>query len=171
LIHKAEEESMRYTKEKLQAIVRTVLSAAQVNLKNHGYLQPVGLIFTLVGMSKVFQFKFHDVGQKRASQVAFKKVVKKSEALAVVVVTESWLKMPPDVPVDITQSIADIPGRQEAIVIEAVSGEAKTILIQVFRKEESGIAFDDPVSVEEPFSWGSEWTDGIGDFLQGGTDA
>lgn len=67
-----------------------------------------------------------------------------------------------DMHLDLTRSIADDPDREEAIVIEAVSRQAKCMIIQVFRKDPSGkVRFDAPMEPESPFDWWSEWLDGV----------
>jgi hypothetical protein len=158
----------QYGKKKLQRIIGEILTVAQDNLRKHGYLRPVGLIYTTAGMTHIFEFKFKGVEQKRQSQQAFKKLVADVQALAVIVVTESWIKMPPDVPVDVTRSVADMPGRQEAIVIEGASPKARVVCVQVFRKGESGISFDEPENLGDRFTWTSEWTNGLWSHEKGG---
>ena len=144
------------------------LKTAQYNLTKHGYLQPLGLIFTTAGMTNVFEFHFQGTEEKRLSQAAFKKLVADVGALAVVVITESWIKMHPSIPLELDRPVADMPGREESIVIEAVSRKARVILVQVFRKEDSGITFDNPTDIGDRYEWASEWTDGLRDCLQGG---
>lgn len=158
----------KYDGKKLQRIIGEILAVAQDNLTKHGYLQPVGLIYTTTGMTHIFEFKFKGVEQKRQSQQAFKKLVRDVQALAVVVITESWIKMRPKMPLRLDTSVADMPGRQEAIVVEAVSPKARVVCVQVFRKGESGISFEEPENIGDRFTWTSEWTDGLWDEPKGG---
>jgi hypothetical protein len=152
---------MRYSKAELRKIIGNVLKTAQDNLIKHGYLQPVGLIFTAAGMRNIFEFHFQGTKEKRLSQLAFKKLVANVGAHAVVVITESWIKMHPDVPLELDRPVAEMPGREESIVIEAVSHNARVILVQVFRKEESGITFDDLIDIGDRYECTGEWTDGL----------
>ena len=153
---------MDYHRDELKKVAREALAAARENLRKHGHVQPVGLVFHQDGLTHVFQFTFQSIEEKRASQEAFRQVLRKVRARAAVVVTESWLKMETEMPPDLTRSIADDPTRKEAIVIAAVSRQARSMIIQVFRRDSSGkVRFDSPMEPESPFEWWSEWLDGV----------
>jgi hypothetical protein len=158
---------VNYDRKKLRRIARDVLKIAQGNLRRDGYLRPVGLVYTNAGLAKVFQFRCQDFDQKRASQEGFRQLLHQMKARAAIVVTESWIKMGPDLPLDLTRSIANMPGRKEAIVIEAASAKAKCMIIQVFSKDEGGkIGFETAMEPDHPISWSSEWLDGVWDHYQ-----
>lgn len=158
---------MNFDGKRLRKLTRDVLKVAQGNLRRDGYLQPVGLVYTNAGLSEVFQFRYQDLDEKRASQAGFRQLLVKMQARAGIVVTESWLKTAPELPLDLTQSVADMPGRQEVIVIEAASPKAKCMIIQVFSKDETGkIHFETPMEADHPISWSSEWLDGVWDHYQ-----
>jgi hypothetical protein len=153
---------MNYNRKELRKAAIEALTVAKDNLRQHGYVQPVGLVFHEPGLTNVFQFTFDGIEEKRASQVAFKQLLAKVEARAAIVVTESWIKMKPDKPLDLTVSISDDPERKEAIVVEAVSPSARLIIIQIFSKDPSGtVKFEAPFEPERPLEWSSEWLDGI----------
>ncbi len=155
---------MKFDKKQLRKLAQDVLELAQANLRDDGYLEPVGLVYTYVGLSRVVPFKYRGLDEKRKSQTEFRRLLVKLKAQAAIVVTESWLKLGPDLPVDLTQSLADLPGRQEAIVIEAASPKAKHIIIQIFSKNETGqVRFETPMEPDHPISWSSEWLDGVWD--------
>jgi hypothetical protein len=158
------ETAMNYDRKKLRRIARDVLNIAQGNLRRDGYLQPIGLVYTKVGLTEVFQFRCQDLDQKRASQEGFRQLLHQTKARAAFVVTESWIKMGPDLPLDLTRSVADMPGRTEAIVIEAASAKAKLMVVQAFSKDNTGkISFETPMEPDHPITWSSEWLDGVWD--------
>jgi hypothetical protein len=161
------ETAMNYDRKKLRRIARDVLKIAQGNLRRDGYLQPVGLVYTKVGLTEVFRFRCHDLDQKRASQEGFRRLLHQMKARAAIVLTESWIKMGPDLPLDLTRSVADMPGRKEAIVIEAASVKAKCMIIQAFTTDNAGrISFEAPMEPDHPITWSSEWLDGVWDHCQ-----
>ena len=154
---------MEYTRENLQLVAHSILEIARKNLQRDGYLSPVGLIFHKDGISQIFQFTFSDVDEKRQSQEAFRDMFKTVGGRAAVIVTESWLKVRSDSPLDPTQSIVDDPDRKEVIVIEAASSLAKVFITQTFARDSEGkIHFEPPFEPEYGFTWHSEWLDGIG---------
>ncbi len=158
---------MNYDRKRLRKLARNVLKVAQANLKRDGFVQPVGLVYTNTGLTEVFQFRYQDLDEKRASQEGFRQLILKMKARAAIIVTESWIKMGPDLPLDLTRSVADMPGRKEAIVIEAASPKANLMIIQVFSKDETGkVHFDTPMEPDHPISWSSEWLSGVWDHYQ-----
>ena len=153
---------MNYSRKRLRSLARDVLKIAQENLRRDGCLQPVGLVYTNSGLSQVFQFRCRDLDEKRSSQAQFRQLLLELNAKAAIVVTESWLKMAPDQPLDLTRSVADMPGRMECIVIEAGSPKARYMLMQVFTKHDAGtLHFEKPMEPDHPITWSSEWLDGI----------
>jgi len=153
---------MTYSRKRLRSLARDVLKIAQQNLRRDGCLQPVGLIYTNAGLSQVFQFRCRNLDEKRASQQEFRQLLIKLNAKAAIVVTESWLKMAPDLPLDLTQSVADMPGRKESIVIEASSPKSRYMVMQVFTKHDAGkLQFEESMEPDHPITWSSEWLDGI----------
>jgi hypothetical protein len=158
---------MNYDRKRLRKLALDVLKIAQDNLRRDGYLQPVGFLYTKDGLSRVFQFRCLRLNQKRASQKGFRQLVIQMKARAAIVVTESWLKLGPELPVDLTKSVAEMPGRKEAIVIESASPKARCMIIQVFSKDETGrVHFEDPMKPDHAISWSSEWLDGVWDHYQ-----
>ena len=158
---------MNYNRKRLRSLALEVLKIAQENLLRDGYLHPVGLIYTKTGLSQVFQFRCQDLREKRVLQEEFKQLLLQLKARTAIVVTESWLKVRPELPLDLTKSIADRPDRKEAIVIEAASPKAKCMIMQVFTKDEAGkVRFENPTEPDYPISWSSEWLDGVWDEYQ-----
>ena len=153
---------MHYNRKRLRSLARDMLRIAQENLRRDGDLQPVGLIYTNAGLSQVFPFRCQGLDQKRSSQQEFRKLLLQLKARAAIVVTESWLKVRPELPLDLTRSIADLPDKEEAVVIEAASPKSRYMIMQVFRKDESGkLHFETPMEPDHPITWSSEWLDGI----------
>jgi hypothetical protein len=66
---------MNYSRKRLRNLARDVLRIAQSNLQRDGYVQPVGLIYTAVGLSEVFQFRYRYLREKRASQEGFRQLL------------------------------------------------------------------------------------------------
>jgi len=153
---------MDYHRDELKKVAREALAVARENLLKYGHVQPVGLVLHQDGLTHLFQLTFQSIEEKRASQEAFRQVLRKVRARAAVVVTESWLKVETGMRPDFTRSVADDPTRKEAIVIEAVSRQARCMIIQVFGKDPSGkVRFDSTMEPENPFEWWSEWLDGV----------
>jgi hypothetical protein len=124
-----------YNRKKLQKIARETLATARENLIRDGRLQPCGLVFTSAGMAHVFPVEFRDIQEKRVMQGAFRYLLRQVKAKAAVMVMESWVKMADDdTLLDLSRPVSDMPGRGEAIVIEARSRHGRVMIIQVFRK-------------------------------------
>ena len=151
-----------YDQKMLQKIARETLATARENLIRDGRLQPCGLVFTSAGMTHVFPVEFRDIQEKRVIQGAFRYLLRQVQAEAAVMVMESWVKMADeDVPLDLSRPVSGMPGRGEAIVIEARSAHGRVMIIQVFRKTRDGYHFDEPIEPQAPFEWTSEWLDGV----------
>ncbi|MFC1833554.1 hypothetical protein ACFL2Q_02325 [Thermodesulfobacteriota bacterium] len=149
------------SKDKLQALGREVLVKAKSNLQRDGHLQPCGLLYSPERLTHTFPFSFGSFDEKRLIQETFRKLITEVRAAAAVVVLESWIKTARNGPLDLTRPVSEMPGRQEAIVVEAASPKARTIIIQVFKKSKSGLVFEDPFEPDHPFEWNSEWLSGI----------
>ena len=160
---------MVYDSDQLRAVAMTVMRIAKDNLQKDGSLQPCGLIFTTSGLAKAVEFKFKGLKEKRKIQANFRFEVTKQGGVAVIVVMETWFASQPDMPADLTTSLAEYPRRKEAIVIEGSSLiGTKVLMIQPFHREGSVIAFDDLVIPDGTFSWESEWTSGLWDHVTEG---
>jgi hypothetical protein len=106
--------------------------------------------------------RFGSLDEKRLSQEAFRVFLRHSNALAAAVIMEAWLKQAlPEEPIDFTKSIEDMPGRQDAVVIELRSALASFGLVQVFCRNGSALILDEPVEIDHPTFWTSEWLDGV----------
>jgi len=146
----------------LRSLMNTILGIAQDNLLRDGFLQPCGLIFTATGLSKIVEFHFKGIKQKRRAQADFKREVIRHGGIAVVIVMEAWFAFAPDLPTDLTISLEHYPKRREAIFIEAVClNGPRLALIQPFRKYGSKIVLEEPIRPGPEFTWDSEWTGSI----------
>jgi len=154
---------MSYSKQELDKLVQSVLQIAKDNLLKDGFVQPVGLLYGTTGLQNIFPMKFSGVEEKRAVQSWFKTAILETGALAAVVVTESWYRIPtPGEPVDPTRSVREYSDRMEAIVVEAASPLARHIIIQIFTKSTSGrYEFAEPFAPSPEITWFSEWLDDV----------
>ena len=160
---------MVYLNAQLKEVAMTVMRIAKDNLQKDGFLEACGLIFTTSGLAKTIEFKFKGLKQKRKIQANFRFEVMKLGAVAIIVVMETWFASLPDMPSDLTKSLAEYPRRKEAIVIEASSMiGTRVLMIQPFHREGSVIAFDEPIIPDKTFSWESEWTSGLWDHVTEG---
>ncbi|MFC1836708.1 hypothetical protein ACFL2Q_18615 [Thermodesulfobacteriota bacterium] len=150
-----------YSKERLQALVREVLVTARSNLLRDGHLQPCGLLYSSDPLTHIFPFNFENFEKKRLLQDTLRKLITEVRAAAAVVILESWIKMARNRPLDLTRPVSEMPGRQEAIVVEAASHLARTMIIQVFVKSQSGLVFEIPFEPDHPLEWNSERLSGI----------
>jgi len=139
---------MRYDTEELRKLARRILPRAQTNLRKHGYLEPVGLIVRPDGFIDTVTFQWQTLGEKRKAQRDFQMELLKRNAVAAVIVSETWVKFADDGPLDLsdrTRSVRDMPGRKDAIMVEAGSPCSRVAIVQTFAKLEGGkVSFDDP---------------------------
>lgn len=160
---------MVYDTDQLGAVAMTVMRIAKDNLLKDGSLQPCGLIFTTSGLAKTVEFKFKGLKDKRRVQANFRLEVMKQGGVALIVVMETWFAAKPDMPSDLTTSLAQYPRRKEAVVIEGSSLiGTKVLMLQPFHREEQAIVFDALIIPDEGFSWESEWTSGLWDHITEG---
>ena len=122
-----------YGIKELQKIARKILITACENLIRDGHLQPISLVFGPEGLTHTIPFEFNSIDEKRAIQQIFRHFLREIHADAAVVVTESWMKMATDGPLDLTRPVFEMPGHQEAIVVEAASAHGSVMIIQVFQ--------------------------------------
>ena len=160
---------MVYDIDQLKAVAMTVMRIAKDNLRKDGFLHPCGLIFTTSGLAKTIEFKFKGLKEKRRVQASFKFEIIKQAAVAVIMVMETWFASQPDMPLDLTKSLAEYPRHKEALVIEGSSlTGTKVLMLQPFHRQGSAILFDELVIPDGTFSWESEWTSGIWDHVTEG---
>lgn len=153
---------MSYDLDQLRELARTNLGIARENLKRDGFVQTCGLVWTELGLSHIIPMRFGSLDEKRLSQEAFRVFLRHSNALAAAVIMEAWIKQAlPQEPIDFTKSIEDMPGRQDAVVIELRSALASFGLVQVFCRNGSALIMDEPVEIDRPTFWTSEWLDGV----------
>jgi len=154
------EDLMLYDLDQLRELAWKNLAIARDNLLRDGYVQTCGLVWTDIGLSHIIPIRFESLNEKRRNQEAFRVFLRKSNALAAAVIMETWMKhVDPREPLDPTRSIADLPGRQEAIVIELRSTLACFGLIQVFNRNGRCFTLEEPIEMNHPAVWVSEWLD------------
>ncbi|HTY24020.1 MAG TPA: hypothetical protein VMC85_12870 [Desulfomonilaceae bacterium] len=139
---------MLYDTEELRKIARRMRQVAQKNLRKSGYLSPVGLAYRSDGYIDTFTFQWDTLEEKRKSQREFQMELVKRDAKAAVVISETWAKFADDGPIDprdLNRSVRDMPGRKDAILVEAGSPFGRVVIVQTFTKIKPGrILFDDP---------------------------
>ena len=153
---------MSYDLDKLRELARANLAIAQENLKRDGFVQTCGLVWTHLGLSHIVSMRFESLDEKRHNQEAFRVFLRQSNALAAAVIMEAWLKQANSIePLDFTKSIENMPGRQDAIVLELRSALASFGLVQVFCRNGSALIMEEPIEIDHPTFWTSEWLDGV----------
>jgi hypothetical protein len=138
---------MQYDMDELSKLARKMLPRAQKNLRKHGSLKPVGLAYRPDGFIDTFAFVWSDLNEKRKVQRDFQVELLKLDAVAAVVVSETWARFAEDGPIDLNdqRSVRDMPGRKDAILVEAGSRFGRVVIVQTFTKIKPGkIALDVP---------------------------
>jgi hypothetical protein len=128
---------MQRDTEELQGLAPKMLPRAQKNLKKYGALQPVGIAYRLDGHTETFLFQWQTLEEKRKVQRDFQMEL----------ISETWARFAEDGPVDVNdqRSVRDMPGRKDAILVEAGSARGCVVVVQTFTKIKPGkIAFDVP---------------------------
>ena len=152
-----------YHTEMLRSLARDFLKQAKINLRKDGHLVPVGIVFGTEGLVSTNLLEWKDLDEKRLIQSMFRQYLIETRAKAALVINECWIKLHPDQPLDLEQSVKDIPGREEAIVIEARSASGQIVIIQPFEKKNKGrISFKAMTEFD-----GSNGEDGWSEFLDG----
>ena len=140
--------AMQYDTEELRKLARRMLPIAQKNMREYGSLTPVALVYGSDGYIDTFTFQWKSLEGKRQTQQDFQIELRKMNAVAAVVVCETWAKFADDGPLDVsdlTRSVRDMPGRKDAILVEAGSPFGRVVIVQTFTKLKAGrIAFDEP---------------------------
>jgi hypothetical protein len=139
---------MRYDTEELRTIAQAILAKARKNVKKHGGLQPVGLAYGSDGHIDRFVFQWDSLEKKRRAQRDFQMELLRRDAAAAVIISEAWAKFADNAPIDLSnpnRSVRDMPGRKDAIIVEAGSPLGRIVLVQTFTKTRTGkISFDAP---------------------------
>lgn len=127
---------MQYDTEELRRLALGLLPRARKNLKKHGSLQPVGLAYRPDGHIETLIFHWQTLEEKRNLQREFQIKLLSMGAVAAVIISETWAKFADDGPVDVTdlRSVRDMPGRKDAILIEAGSAHGRIVLVQTLAK-------------------------------------
>lgn len=148
---------MIYDRDVLRTLTEFTLKAAKENLVRHGHVAPHALVYAGSGTTRILAFEFEEIEEERALQAAFRRLLSDGKVGAAIVIQESWMMFPLEGPVDLTKSLADQPGRKEAIVVEARSPLAHICFIQPFTKGPEGVIFGRGMDVAPPFTISSEW--------------
>ncbi len=139
---------MQYDIEELRKLALKMLPRAQKNLNKHGSLTPVGLAYDPKGFVHTFTLLWADVAEKRKAQRDFQLELLKLGAIAAVIISETWAKFADDIPLDLSdqsRSVRDMPGRRDAILVEAGSPLGRVVIVQTFTKIKAGkFSFDVP---------------------------
>ena len=138
---------MQYDMEELRKLARRLLPRAQKNLRKHGFLKPMGLAYRPDGFIDTFTFVWANVDEKRNVQRDFQVELLKLGVVAAVVISETWAKFAEDGPIDLNdqRSVRDMPGKRDAILVEAGSPFGRVVIVQTFAKSKTGkIFFDEP---------------------------
>ena len=138
---------MQYDMEELRKLARGMLPRAQKNLRKYGSLTPVGIAYDPKGFIHTFRLSWGNVDEKRGAQRDFQLELLKLDAVAAVIICETWAKFAEDGPIDLNdqRSIRDMRGRKEAILVEAGSAFGRAVVIQAFSQIKRGkFSFDPP---------------------------
>ncbi|MEW6136907.1 MAG: hypothetical protein AB1733_01655 [Thermodesulfobacteriota bacterium] len=138
---------MQYDMDELRKLARKMLPRAQKNLRKHGFLKPVGLAYRPDGFIDTFAFAWSNLDEKREVQRDFQLELLRLDAVAAVIISETWAKFAEDGPIDLDdqRSVRDMPGRKDALLIEAGSPFGRVVVVQTFTKIKPGkIVFDVP---------------------------
>jgi hypothetical protein len=122
--------------EGLRRLALRMLPRARKNLKKYGSLQPVGLAYRPDGHVETFLFHWQTLEEKRNLQREFQMKLLSMGAVAAVIISETWAKFADDGPIDVNdpRSVRDMPGRKDAILVEAGSAHGRIVIVQTFTK-------------------------------------
>ncbi len=149
---------MLYDLEHLKQLAQRNMAIAEENLRKDGFVQACGLIWTYEGLSKIIPMRFESLDEKRRTQEAFRSLLRQSDALAAAVIMEAWIKkFGPTEAADFRGSVENIPGRQDAIVIELRSSVASYILVQAFYRKGLVLTMKEATEMSVSHYWESEW--------------
>jgi|GEM_PF-2353515 len=148
---------MIYDGDVLRTLTELALKTARQTLIRHGHITPHARVYGGSCTTRILVFEFEDIEEKRALQAAFRRLVSGGKVRAAIVVQESWMMFPLEGPVDLTKSLADQPGRKEAIVVEGRSPLAHICFIQPFTTGPEGVTLTREMEVAPPFTISSEW--------------
>ncbi len=139
---------MRYDIEDLRKLALRMLPRARKNLRKYGSLTPVGLAYDSNDCLHTFTLVWVDLAEKRKAQRDFQLELLKLGAVAAVIISETWAKFADDGPLDLSdqsRSVRDMPGRKDAILVEAGSPSGRVVIVQTFTKIKPGrLSFDVP---------------------------
>jgi hypothetical protein len=125
-------EDMNMKKEELKDIMEDMLGTAKTMLEKDGKLRPIAFMkhndnFDMIPLS------FSDNDEKNRQLSALRILVKKENADAVFVITESWYVSTNNVPLAMEPS--KDPTRKECIIMIGECGEGNITIIQLFDRE------------------------------------
>ncbi len=156
---------MQYDMGELRNLALKMLPRAQKNLKKHGSLTPVGLAYDPKGFVHTFTLLWADSAEKRKVQRDFQLELLKLGAVAAVIISETWAKFADDGPLDLndqSRSVRDMPGRRDAILVEAGSSIGRVVIVQTFTKIKAR-----KFSFDVPREFSTEVVDLSSEFLDG----
>lgn len=139
---------MQYGMDELRKLARKILPRAQKNLRKHGILKPIGLAYRPDGFIDTFAFAWSNLDEKRKVQRDFQVELLRLDAVAAVIISETWARFAEDGPIDLKndqRSVRDMPGRKDALLVEAGSPFGRVVIVQTFTKiKRDKIAFEVP---------------------------
>lgn len=153
---------MLYDLVHLKELANKNMAIAEENLRRDGFVQTCGLIYTRDGLSQIVTMQFGTLDEKRLKQEAFRSILRRSEAIAAAVIMEAWIKtFNVQESLDISRSLENMPGRQEAIVIELRSDVSCYGLVKVFHRQGLILTMKKTTELNPSQLWMSEWLSGV----------
>ena len=153
---------MNYDKAELRKIAIIMLEKCQDDLKENGSLLCDAVALDGNGSGYLIPLRFYTVEEKYEVQAGLKEILRAIDARAVVMMCEVWISdtVPTEGTPGYTGSIKDIPGRREAILVNALSASTQFRINQVFTKNGSEVTFQDPIETDLP-GGRDDWLDGV----------
>jgi len=157
-----QEKIMNYDKAELRKIAMEILEKGQDDLRENGSIRSGAIALDRNGVRILMPLGFKTEKQKRQVQANLKELLRTIDARAVVMMSEMWVSLTPREGFPRGTRIEDIPGRREALFVNARSASARFQIVQVFTKKGSEVTFQDPVETDRP-AFRDDWLDGVWD--------
>ena len=114
------------------------------------------------GLRYLMPLGFQNGKEKRQVQANLERMFRRIDAKSVVMLSEAWISdtLQTKVTPVYKGSIKDIPGREEAVLVNALSASTQFRINQVFTKNVSEVTFQYPIETDRP-GGRYYWLDGV----------